>query len=428
MKFQIELKSGIVGSDVAEIAIRAGDHSVTRLFRPGNVAASDFLQAPPQQLAEWLIENWWRLRWEPIPARVASIEGIDPSWRLAHDLRSIGSEYAWPRTIIWGQDSRVGIRAEPAPIGAVEPVRFVADVSVFVPAGEFEQGVDSFLEAVDTKSKVVTDTLNQLKGERADPDVAAWRRLEARLGYDPDHVPQVLMEMLARFSGHFGQHDVEEAASAQPGQGAGATLQEAVERAKTSAAFVCRCELQAAAEAAAVIAKDEIPWQRGEKLAASVRDQIGKQGPLTDVDLGNVLNVPESAFADSSGTGLKYAIRLATNGEERVLPRSKYRTGRRFEFARAFGDALAYGLDRPDSLGPIARSMTERQQLQRSFAQSLLCPFSELMAYVNYGKPDDEDIEAASQYFGVSPRVVQTTLVNHQVISRPEFEALAEAS
>lgn len=417
----------MAGSQIAPLAIRVNGRPITRLFRPGEEAPSDYLNVPPDRLAEWFISNWWRLRWEPLPVRAATIEELDPSWRLAHDFRSIGSEYAWPRAIVWGQDTRVGIQAEPAPDGVVGPVRFVANVSEFIPAQDFEHDLDSFLQSVASNSERLSVPLGQLMAERNDPEVAAWRRLEARLGFDPDDVPQPIMGVFARFSGHFGQADVEEAASARPGQAAGDVLQATVDRAKTSAAFVCKFDAMASSEPV-LAGVDEFPWQRGERIASHVRDRIGKQGPLADTDLADLLNTSQRAFEDSASAGPAYAVRLAMSGVERVLPRSKYRSGRRFEFARAMGDALAYGHFRPDSLGPIARSMTERQQFQRSFAQNLLCPFSELMAFVNHDKPDEEDIEAASQHFGVSQRVVQTTLVNHRVISVPEFQALAEAS
>ena len=105
-RFNIDVqRNPSAGPDEAHsIAIRAGDCVFTRLLRPGQERTDDYFHAPPSQLAFWLIDNWWRLRYECVPPGVPSSQ-----WRLAHDAASIGGGYIWPRLTIWGEGDRVGL-------------------------------------------------------------------------------------------------------------------------------------------------------------------------------------------------------------------------------------------------------------------------------------------------------------------------------
>ena len=44
-------------------------------------------------LAEWLVWNWWRLRWEPRPPVGGT---APPDWDMAHCMATIGEGYVWP--------------------------------------------------------------------------------------------------------------------------------------------------------------------------------------------------------------------------------------------------------------------------------------------------------------------------------------------
>ena len=82
---------------------------------------------------------------------------------------------------------------------------------------------------------------------------------------------------------------------------------------------------------------------------------------------------------------------------------------------------------RLDALGPLSAARSGRQKFQRAFAQEFLCPFDDLRSYIPDETPADDDIHAAARHFHVSERLVQTTLVNHNVIDRETFEQVVEA-
>ena len=79
-------------------------------------------------------------------------------------------------------------------------------------------------------------------------------------------------------------------------------------------------------------------------------------------------------------------------------------------------------------MGPLTKTSTARQKFQRTFAQSLLCPFEDLKAYLETDHPDEDDIAAAAVHFHVANRVVETVLVNKKLIERERLVDRLEAA
>jgi hypothetical protein len=61
---------------------------------------------------------------------------------------------------------------------------------------------------------------------------------------------------------------------------------------------------------------------------------------------------------------------------------------------------------------PAAGAKTQRQELQRAFAQEFLCPSSDPEAFLEDKPVTDDAIEDDAVYFDVSPLLVRTELVN----------------
>jgi hypothetical protein len=420
--FEIDIQP-IEGSEPdgpASLAIGSRGVVFTHLLRQGANAPSDHLEAPPGQLAFWLVDNWWRLRSECVPAAGPSTE-----WRLAHDLAGL-SGFAWPRLAIWGEGDRVGLSSRSDPMGVVGPVRYLTDALTYVPAAAFEREVDEFLHGVAAERAQFMSDAQALRAqvatlgeERADPDIAAWRRLEAQLGYDVDQAPEALMEALAGLQRDYGAGAVAEAAMATQGDHAAEVLKAEIE---TANAYHWQCDLRRAAKQVDHVAHDgqEPPWSLGEAAAAAVRAAIvQKNAPLTNAVLSDVLGVRSAAFKTletAAPRELAYGLRLNTGRRrgEVVALASRWSADRRFEFSRALGDAVwAEG----EYLGPLTRAKTERQKFQRAFAQSLLCPYEALLSYIGDDMSDGA-LAAASRHFRVSERLVRSVLVNKGKLAR----------
>jgi hypothetical protein len=403
------------------VAIRAGETVFTRLLRPGLEESDDYLIAPPAQLAFWLVDNWWRVRWESIPPA-----GISAEWRLAHELSSIGGGYVWPRLAIWGEGERVGMTSRMDPVGVVTPVRFLTEALLFIDGLKFESAVDRFLDeaaehwARPSDREALRAQVAALRVERADDEFAAWRRLEARLGFDPDEAPESLMKELADLADEYGESGVEEAAQAAPGLTAATTLTREIEVTREAHN---ECDLSVASEYVirSAIDPSQPPWIMAERASTLVREGVGTvRGPLKNKRLADILGTSVDALHTSKSAkhqNLQYGLRLRTGkpGSDIVSLRSRWSHDRRFEMSRALGDVI---WATNDELGPIARSKTARQKFQRAFAQSLLCPFDDLLEYMNTETPSDGDLTAAATHFHVSEQVVRTVLVNKKLARR----------
>ena len=432
-RIDIERNSDVGPDDPHRIAIRADGHTFTCLLRGGNLEPDDFLEAPPAQLAFWFLDNWWRLRWENIPPG-----GMTSGWRLAHDLSSIGGGFAWPRLTIWGDVARIGLATKRDPQGIVGPVRFLDQSLTFIPTDQWEQGVDQFLAAAadatlgfGSDRAALIAQLNALTSERADGEIAAWRRLEARLGFDPDGAPDELMAELAAIVVRYDHASVEEAVQAAPGIDSAEILHQELKAARASRLV---CDFSNGVRAAGKVKwrATQPPWVPAEEAARRVRKAFDiASGPLRSRRLAEVLGVSRNALSFTASTPAKklpYGLRLRDSRQPDsnvVALRANYSPDRRFELARALGDVIWAG---NASLGPIARTKTDRQRFQRAFAQSLLCPFEDLKDFFGTTEITDEEINAAAHYFHVSPRVIETTLVKKKVAPAERFEDMIEAA
>jgi hypothetical protein len=400
------------------IAIRSGHVVFTRLLRFGANSAEDYLKAQPARLAFWLADNWWRIRAECVPSL-----GTTPDWRLAHELASIGG-YAWPRLAIWGEGNRIGLLSRSDPAGVVGPVRYLTDALIYVSAAAFETEADKFLSLVSDEAERLTSDraalraqIDLLAGEREDPDLSAWRRLEAQLGYDVDGAPEALIAALHELELEYGSGGVAEAALATQGGDAAAVLEAEIAAANENH---WQCDLgPAAASADKIETQPDIPpWELGEIAAAAVRNAAGhRTGPLRNKALAEILQVQQSALRGEQGArGLAYGLRLNTGLKSReiVAPSSKWPADRRFEFARALGDFI---WSKGERLGPLTRAKSERQKFQRAFAQSLLCPYEALREYIGEDTSDGA-LWAAARHFHVSDRLIRSLLVNKGALQR----------
>jgi hypothetical protein len=380
---------------------------------------------------------------------------------MAHELSSIGGGYAWPRLSIWGEDGRIGLLSRSDPTGVVGPVRYLSDDLVFVQASEFDLECDEFLQnALDAYTPDIADRValreqvRMLRHEREDPRFAAWRRTEARLGFDPDDAPDRTIEALERLAERYGSANVDEAATAMPGAESADVLEREIEVARASR-IVCEFsdalaallsvpgyvldtaqgrEPATAVDDAApasgspieyVRAQLDRPWQLAEQAAEVLHVAIGRgKGPLRNKALAELLGTSADTFREhstSSESGLPYGLRLTNeNGmRNQIALRSRWPHDRRFEAVRALGDAI---WARDGKIGPLASSKTARQKFQRAFAQSLLCPYHDLVAYIGTTQPTEGDIAAAARNFHVSEKVVRTVLVNKHVLDRGSLD------
>lgn len=422
MSFEVEIKlpQNADEGDAFPLRIRAHQAVLTRLVRIRTAEADDYLRAPPLHLAQWLVEHWWRLRGETMRlGRTAD------TWRIAHEMSSIGRGHSWPRLSIWSEGTRMLLMSRADPAGLAGPVQFTTNAILSVQAQDFENSAISFMRTIGERIRGAEadefrEQLGALESERADPEHAAWRLLEAALGFDPDDAPNKLMQSMCALAAAFDEDSIREAAQAHQGPSSAKALENEIEVTRKRGV---ECDLQSHAEIPKLLQRSKLPpWKLAEDAANQVRQAVKPvAGPVSDKFLASLLGVQVSVISDEPPGIPRYALRLQEQDSplHRVTLRSKWRVGRRFELLRALGDTI---WQQSGLLGPITRTSTSRQKFQRAFAQSFLCPFDELRAYLGTKRPSEEDIEAAARHFEVSAVFIKTMLVNKHILDRSTLE------
>lgn len=427
--------------DLAEIGIWHGYQSLSTIHDRETADKRPFIRGSAVSLAFWLADNWWRLRCEPIPSY-----GKRPvDWRLRHELTSVSGGTRWPPLMIYGAGSGSNGRVVIAPISGEQPRR--GGSMAFEPAPvtpmsgqNFETAVDTFFDrvrsncALSLDGECLDEVVDQLTKERADDDTVARRRLEAILGFDPDHAPTELMETLFAQEGRFGLEGLDEAAAAVPGLHSAEALSRAVEAAEASRVEV---DFQPAIRAVGPIGKlgSVKIWELAERAAGDLKQKLGvPSGPLLNKALGDLLSTSSKVLMETNtqAAALSYGARLKYgHDQEKIALRRTSDQAKRFELARNLGDAIWTD---DAVLGIVGDRYTDRQKFQRAFAQSLLCPFDDLYAHYDLDQIQNDRnrigkvIDAARRRYHVSKFVVQTLLVNKGILPRSSLAESLEAA
>jgi hypothetical protein len=398
--------------DVAEIVLRVGHRVISRIADTEKQTVRDYFRASSTGLALWLADNWWRLRWETI--RDFRFPSVD--WRLRHEINSASGGTLWPPVMIFGVGDRIAF-APSVGKKIVDGPQSYFDFKVgMVAADEYEAELDRLFEAVlghcarTVDGKALKILLEQITTERQDPELAAWRRLEACLGYDPDSAPEEVIDALVELDEVAGEDGVEEAAHAQPGVSSAQFLSLVIEATRESEVEV-DLSLADSLKRDGTLPGHASPWQMAEAAATELRSIIGVPGGLLRHEVfEDVFRARWDDLKSATATARKlpYGARIGDEKKSRVALQTVKSYDRRFELARQFGDAV---WQKDAGFGVISRSKTDRQKFQRAFANSLLCPFDDLQRVLDVNDPTPEAMQAAARRFGVRQSVVRNQLV-----------------
>lgn len=381
------------------------------------IRKAPFLSA--YHLAEWMAWNWWRLRWEP--------RSHAADWAFAHRLTTIGEGYVWPNITIFSDGERIALLARPTTGHPDAPFRYINDVAVVVPARVFEVATDDFIERV--RGKLQADGIEKtnldavwgdIRAERDDPETARQRKLEALLGFDADMADPDILDRLVADARVLGEAAINELAAERTRGGqlpSETALRETAARDGFDASP--RDSVRLAAKTKLPRRGDAPGWLAGAEAARALRDQQGLNGhPISDELLADMAGVQVAALQDRRIGGLAYALDK-NSGSGKVVFRSKWSTGRRFELARLLGDRLI-GATGAGQLFPATRTYTYRQKVQRSFAAELLSPFENIDAMLD-GDYSEESQQDVADHFQVSDLTIRTLLANHRRIDREDL-------
>ena len=377
-------------------------------------------------LAEWLIWNWWRLRWEP--PRPHAYRRFE--WAFAHRMSMIGEGYVWPNVTIESDGFRSVLTSERSSNRNTEPLRpfrYFGGQRTVVPAKSLESATDRFAsDILEHMGEAGLGDTNlhrlwrDLRIEREDPEVSRFRRLEARLGRDPDEADAKEIERCLADAADLGEDALEEVAAGTEPRDQGPIdmlsadrIEEIAKRQGFDAKPADAVRLDSGANPPTW--EEVEAWRMGETVAGAVRHQekLGTE-PIGNARLAELAGTTAHAISEYTRRSDELAFALDRNGDgTRIAFRSKWETGRRFELARLIGDRLFGGSRR---LFPATQAYSYRQKAQRAFAAELLSPFEAVNEILGNDDSDESQADVADRY-QVSPMTIRSLLVNKSRIS-----------
>jgi hypothetical protein len=376
-------------------------------------------------LAEWIGWNWWRLRWEP--------RSRTEDWAFAHRLSAIGGGYVWPNITIFSDGERTALIAKPTGDRPQTPFRYICDVAAVIPAVEFESEIGRFIDQVlqRLQSEKLSNTnlesvWSDVRDERSNPELARKRKLEALLGRDPDEADPRTVDKLIADAAHLSFPAIEELAADHGQSGQILTAEDLRAIAQSDGFDGSPRNAVQLADGAAWRSNGEIAaWRVGAGAAKALRAQqhLGLE-PIADARLAEMAGVQVDALESRKpGPNISFALDESFDRSKVVL-RSKWKTGRRFELARLLGDRLTSKTGR---LFPATRAYTYRQKMQRSFAAEFLSPF-DAVDNMLAGDYSTENQQVVAEHFDVSELTIRTLLVNHGRLEREDLDEAVEAA
>lgn len=367
-------------------------------------------------IAVWLLANWWRLRWES-DTRSDSLD-----WKQAHSMSAIGEGYAWPALELCSDGEFIQLRLARDNVADACAIRYLRAAQIEVPADDFESAVDEFADQIDCRLtqlspdvRRIAELRDELREERTDPGRAKQCKWQALAGIDPGEASDAWLgaaQSLAELAGATGCAEV--MAASPSSENAIEAARNTVEQIKASKITL---DLSWVTQQPLPANPAELPWERGARLARELRARLGLgQEPISSNWLGERLRVKlplkpthRMMFAGGfvNGGGLKTTSVSVPSWRE---------DNQRFFLARLIG--WVRGVPAGEHLLPITDARTALQKLERAFAQEFLCPYEALNRFTDQHGLDDEGIEDAATHFGVSQRLVISTLVNKKKLPR----------
>jgi hypothetical protein len=405
----------------AAIQIRFGTESATRFWDAWSDSVQDGARVSAYPLAVWLASSWWRIRWEPLPARIRLAQDEVPAdtlWRMSHELPAAGYGFIWPQLCFASDGESIRVICRQSQPLSSEPIHYLSDFDLTTPAREFEREIDDFLNLVLRRLDPLGETdlhslWSEVLAERADPEQFAARKIEARLGYDTDEAPPELLQRILRLATEAGVDATDEIAPVCAGRDPIGALNIVTNLASQPGILGKITISMPAKPANGAVA----PWQRARALATGARELLGLGvKPLDDQTLSDLLQISPADLNQKPSVHAPMGLAVRTGDQQlKLLFHKRNRFARRFEAARFVADHLsAQGSDR---WLPITDAATARQKLQRAFAAEFLCPIDSLRSYLG----DEflpEAFEDAAEHFGISEMAIKSHLANHHLIPR----------
>jgi hypothetical protein len=403
------------------LTIEVGDHTVTQVedLVAHSTRNSIFCSAYP--LAEWIATQWWALRSHVRPAPLLDAlsgrpvrQGENTSNGLAaHDLRSAGDGFLWPRLFIVPEGTRTYLSwtADSEPRAGM--LRFISAGHMWARPAEVQRALSGFVGAVIARLQDagVPDTLLEEEWDAitsADADETSYCDVAAAFGFDPydldaattrklEGLPAVLdSRLVADFAAAADPQRIDEDLS---------WLTHGLERISHSAGPAKG--LLARLRGLTLDDDDsgppwEIGWRQAREVRRTLRVDDTDPMPLEGLSVHKRLTSSDGAL-QAVGTGVSGHIEVVIGSPVGV-------PGGRFVDSRALWRCL-HARDQPFLLTTAA---TFDQRVERAFAAELVAPAAGIakLARNRGGVVLAADVDGLARRFKASPHVISHQLEN----------------
>ena len=349
---------------------------------------------------------------------------IQPSvhWRMAHELGAADHGFVWPQIIFASDSEMMQIWAAVENGDDNQSVRYLSGLATpaFIRLVDFQRTAEELintvlgrLDAQGCPNTDLADLWQLILEDRSNPESAKYRRLEAKMGYDPDECLEEVIEKALDLEKRMGENALSELAPIYGRSTRQKPLTAIEEIAGGSGLIgVPQTSVPDTSET------QGMPWQRAVAVAGALRQTLDNtNGVIDNRDLCDLLGLKISdveKWSPNARNEVAIAVPESEN-QFKFIPRKKHPTAKRFELARFIGD---YILTTGSATGEWLTSTdlsTSRQKYQRAFAAEFLCPIAALQEYLE-DDFSESAIEDATEHFQVSETTVKSLLVNNHLI------------
>lgn len=403
----------------ARLEVYVGAEPVTRLIDEKNGVVRTAVYGPLYPVAEWIAMNWWTLLHEvESPGTTRWF-----SHARRHSLASAGEGFALP-------DLRI------LPIGRMVELVWCRRANpkaglTFVNSGTLSVSTESVGEAL---SNFVSRVVARLDSENIagtplqeewdaiqliNPDERAFCLAAAALGEDPFAIEREARDEVLRSASVIPRELFGEFISATELlrlRESTNSLEAILDQVATSphslpSLAVLRKQLISDSCAAT-------PWEEGYKSARALRGFVGLNGHLLadDASLAKALSTDEASFSRAvlaprmSIWGVDAVVGSASDSNPVFVTAKSRGDSRRFALCRALYESI-----KGAEAALISRARSDRQQANRAFAAELLAPAELLRNRITHDRIEDEQIGDLAEEFGVSSKVIEHQIENHQL-------------
>ena len=406
---------------MSELMIMVDDVNLTENYNIWSKTVEETVLVSSYPLALWFLQSWWRLLYEPF--QVYSTGKLSVDWRMVHELGAANEGYVWPKVAFVSDLQNIYIIARPTK-EKKQSVRYINGLEIpkAVSLASFEASVEQFVMEVIGRLESLKVNYNQIKElwktiteERNNPELKAYRKIEALMGYDPDDAEEELMQFAMEKVEEIGYGSLEELAPSY-GKFSNESLLSVKNFFEVSGVFgkpiVPLPDRQS-------ISSSYLPWKQAVKDARLIRRKIANEKkPIETSTLFELLGISELDQNRWDEISAKRRASVGIPGKQdgriKFIPRKRHPLGKRFELARYLGDFLIT----PDGQWLVNTDLsTARQKYQRAFAAEFLCPIDGLLEYIENDFSKD-NLEDAAEYFQVSILTIESILANNGYLEK----------